>query len=95
MAHFESKYRKRLYPITRGELATDKQLWKINQLSTQLNNVLIQIEELGGRAFIDVYCSTLRINLPITKRDATKAILQLQDDLDFKQRELGHCTADA
>ena len=92
---FESKRRDKLYPTTTGELATDKQLWKINQLSTQLNNVLIQIEDLGGRAFIDVYCTTLRINLPITKRDATKAILQLQNDLELQQRELGYCTADA
>tara|TARA_R100001510_G_scaffold53330_1_gene54833 strand:- start:38 stop:325 length:288 start_codon:yes stop_codon:yes gene_type:complete len=95
MARFESKRREKLYLTKSGELATDKQLWKINQLSTQLNNVLIQIEELGGRAFIDVYCGTLRINLPISRRDASKAILQLQEDLDFKQRELERCKADA
>jgi len=92
---FESKFRDRLYPLTAGELATDKQLWTINQLCLRINNLIVEIEELGGRAFMDVYCNTMRINLPIAKRDASKAIHQLTKDYEFKQRELERCKADA
>lgn len=92
---FESKRRDKLYPTTPGELATDKQLWKINQLSTQINNLIVRIEEQGRKAYSDVYCNTMRINLPITKRDAWKAIDALQNDLELQQRRWEQCTADA
>ena len=44
---------------------------------------------------MDVYCNTMRINLPIAKKDASKAIHQLTEDYEFKQRELERCKADA
>jgi len=92
---FESKRRDRLEHADANKLATDRQLWTINQLCLRINNLLVEIEELGGRAFMDVYCDTMRINLPIMKRDASKAIHQLKDDFEFKQRELERCKADA
>ena len=92
---FESKRREKLYPTDPSELASDKQLWKINQLTMQISNAIVQIEEQGARSNMSLYCDTMRINLPITKRDAWKAIDALKQDLDFKQRTLERCKADA
>ncbi len=92
---FESKRRDKLYPTSSGELATDKQLWKINQLSMHINNLVVKIQEHGSNAYMDVYCNTMRINLPITKQDAWKAIEALQYDLETQQRRFESCLDDA
>ena len=92
-----SKRRKVLYPTSSGELATDKQLWKINNLSMQVNNVTVELHELSPRnAYMEVYATHyLRINLPITKREASKAILDLEHNLKFQKRKLEDCKVDA
>ena len=92
---FESKRRDRLYATDPSELASDKQLWKINQLTMQINNTIVRIKEQGGKSYMSVYCDTMRINLPITKQEAWKAIDALKQDLDYKQRVLERCKADA
>ena len=93
----KSKRREVLYPTSSGELATDKQLWKINNLSMQVNNVIVELHELSPRdAYMDVYATHyLRINLPITKREASKAILDLEQRLKIKKLALEDCKVDA
>ena len=93
---FEHHFRTKLYHTSDSELASNKQLWKINYLAMRINNITVQLQEINPKkAFMEVYAKTLRINLPMTRKEAHYAIDALEDDLEYKLKVLENCKTNA